>query len=360
MKKVLAIALVIVLASVAYNKYVNSDIVKIVGSRSSQEVSDSACTPTTGEIEEDIFGLHMWGPYNTHPKTLVAIDDLNTSWVYESIHWPTVEADRDELRIKEEYDRFFLEMARRDMNLVISLGNYWPTWITDSEDLKSQMREMVEAVVLRYKPNGEFAQENGLDDFGVRYWEIINEPNYPCCGWGARGAEQPVDSALYAELLSEVNSAIRQADPQAVILFGGLSSGHTYYDPLLYLEEVYTHGAGECFDVVAFHPYDHVNDFAGVVADLRSVMLRYGDAKKPVWFTELGEPSLTGGGDKYSQIEVFEKSVAQMDVVSAFFWFSLHDFSDTETWGVLDADFNPREPIYSAVKEHIQKKREDL
>jgi hypothetical protein len=314
------------------------------------------CTPTKATIAENVFGVHVWGPYQTHPKTLNALDDLGVDWVYNAFYWPTLEAEKDVYGIRH-YDAFFLEMAQRGISPLMNVGNYWPTWINDADELKTELYQLVQILAARYKPGGAFAQEHNLGNFGVQYWEVINEPNYPCCGWGSHGANEPVDTALYVELLSVVHKALREEDENAVILHGGLSSSNEFLSPTTFLDEIYSYGAGDCFDVVAYHPYgDHWN-FAGAVERVRNVMAEHGDVDKPVWFSELGEPLLQPTGDgQDTQIEVFEDAISQINEAQAFFWLGLHDFGEAETWGLLDNNLEPREPIYSAVKRYVKER----
>jgi len=313
----------------------------------------SQCTTTKATIAENVFGIHVWGPYQTDPKTLSALDDLGVDWAYNSFYWPMLEAEKDVYGIRY-YDDYFLALAKRGINPVMSVGNYWPTWISGPDQLKSELYELVHVLAARYKPGGTFAQEYNLGNFGVQYWEVINEPNFPCCGWGSMGANEPVNTALYAELLGVVNKALREEDENAIILHGGLSSSSDYMSPTAFLDAIYSYGAKDCFDVVGYHPYGEHRDFAGALARVKNVMAQYGDVDKPVWFSELGESRLEPTGDGMdTQIEVFDWAISQIDVVPAFFWLGLHDFGENETYGVLDNNLQPREPIYSAVKSYI-------
>ncbi|MCB9362833.1 hypothetical protein H6504_05340 [Candidatus Woesearchaeota archaeon] len=321
---------------------IDQDIIKDIQPGIDERLDFSTCIVTTGTIEEGIFGMHLHGNFLKEEKTYELIDDIGLAWVYFSFYWPTIEPEQDEDFIAS-YDYAIQELAKRNISIVASLGNYWPEWIDDSDVLTGEMAEMVKKVVHRYKPGGDFSKEYGMD-YGIGYWEIINEPNYPCCGWGVQGTEQPVNPSLYAELLYVAHQAIRDEDPEAVILLGGLSSGH--YDPLAFLEEIYSYGAKDCFDVVAYHPYGEVGRFNQSVQGLSEVMQKHRDSK-PIWFNEIGDPSLA------EQPRIFYDSVNQTQYISALFWLGFHDFGNDETWGIVDNDLTPREPMYSNVKEYI-------
>jgi hypothetical protein len=309
---------------------------------------------TSAEIDTLVFGLHVHGEHHTSQPTLNAIEDIGLKWVLNGFHWPSIEGEKNIYRISENYDQFFLEMAQRDVQVLMSVGNYWPTWLEDTEEMKEELYELTKLLVRRYKPGGDFAQENGLGNYGVRYWEMINEPNYPCCGWGPHGGQQPVNSALYAEVISVMHQAIREEFPDAFILLGGLSSGDTHQDPISFLEEVYSYGAKDAFDILAYHPYGQHQDVAAALVPIRNVMAQYGDENKPIWINEIGEPDLNSVNDEDSQVEVFDKSAEQFYEMDAFFWLGMHDFTgQNETWGILQNNQSPRQPIYDHVKAFV-------
>lgn len=315
-------------------------------------VSFQNCYLTSAFIDTNVFGMHIHGETHTHPNVLAAIDDINLSWVLNGVHWPTIEPDKDNYNL-EAYDDFMVQMANRNENLILSIGNYWPLWIEDSEQLKIEIAEMTKRVVKRYKPNGEFSQENGFGNYGCSYWELINEPNLPCCGWGYHGANQPVNSALYAEIVSVMHEAIRQEDPNAKIVLGGLSSSNEHQGPIAFLDDLYSYGAINAFDIIAYHPYGEHNDLSIPLAAIEAKMQEYGD-QKPIWITEIGEPNLNDNDPvKDSQVEVFNAIVAQDDLVPAIFWLGLVDLPINQTWGILDGNLTPRQPIYDSVQVYL-------
>lgn len=314
-------------------------------------VSFEYAEQTDAEIDTLVFGLHIHGEHQTSQPTLNAIDDIELKWVLNGFHWPTVEGEKDIYRIAENYDQFFLEMAQRDVQVLMTVGNYWPTWLEDTDELKDEIYELTKLLVRRYRPGGDFSQENGLGNYGVRYWEMINEPKYPCCGWGPHGGEQPVNSALYAEIISRMHRAIREEDPNAFIILGGLSSGNTHQDPVSFLDEIYSYGAKDAFDIVAYHPYGQHNDISAALVPIKNIMAQYGDANKPIWINEIGEPDLISLNGEDSQVEVFDTSASQFNEMDAFFWLGMHDFEgQNETWGILENNQTPRQPIYNRVK----------
>ena len=157
---------------------------------------------------------------------------------------------------------------------------------------------------------GSFAPPDNLADYAnfartlvsrykgrIRFYQVWNEPNiYP--EWG----NQNVDPEGYTKLLCAAYSAIKQADPDAVVISGALAptdelSGRDFND-FLFLTRMYRDGAGKCFDILSMQGYglwsgptDHRmrplvvnyarNEF------IRDIMVRNGDAAKPIWISEM-------------------------------------------------------------------------
>jgi polysaccharide biosynthesis protein PslG len=132
----------------------------------------------------------------------------------------------------------------------------------------------------------------------VQYYQLWNEPNiYP--EWG----ERDVDPAGYAKLLAAGAAAAREACPGVTIVSAALAQntepGGKNMDDLKYLEGLYAAGWQKDFDVLAVQafglftgPTDHrvSRDRAnfGRMLLSRDLMVRHGDAAKPVWITEMG------------------------------------------------------------------------
>ncbi len=139
---------------------------------------------------------------------------------------------------------------------------------------------------------------------GVHAWEIWNEPNTP-------GFWLPAPSVKdYSDLLKATYTAIKIADPSAVVVTGGLSPAATSgsdISPADFLAGLYKEGAGDYFDAVGMHPYSYPvspstykiwnawSQMSLTPTNLRGIMTANGDSKKAIWMTEFGAP--TGGPD---------------------------------------------------------------
>lgn len=119
----------------------------------------------------------------------------------------------------------------------------------------------------------------------IKYWEMVNEPNH-LSFWG--GLEP--NAQEYRALIKKVYPALKKANPDAVILYGGLAG-----TPTTYMNETFKDGGANCFDVMNIHTYSW-NALPEVslisrIQDTRRVMKRYGIGDKPIWITEMGNAS---------------------------------------------------------------------
>ena len=158
---------------------------------------------------------------------------------------------------------------------------------------------------------GAHAPPDDLDDFvnyavavaeryrgRIRHYQIWNEPNiYP--EWG----NQPIDPAAYADLLCRAYTALKTADPEIVVISGAIAptialDGSRDLSDLVFLQALYDNGGGDCFDVLSAQGYGL---FSGPTdrrlratsvnvarhTYYRDIMVRNGDAHKPIWLSEV-------------------------------------------------------------------------
>jgi hypothetical protein len=241
---------------------------------------------------------------------------------------------------------------------VLGLLTYTPAWAhppgasdhhppTDPGDFAQFAAEAVR----RFRP------------LGVRTWEIWNEPNVAFF-W-----EPAPDPAEYADLLVAAYDAIKAADPDAIVLTGGLAPASDEPDgsrvaPVSFLERVYAAGAGDHFDAVAHHPYSFPalpldatgdNMFVDVTPRLYEVMRENGDGNKEIWGTEMGAP--TGGGLTTNFVAEYVTEAYEgwrdWSFTGPLLWYSYRDAGSDpdepeDNFGLVRADYTPKEPALSA------------
>jgi hypothetical protein len=235
--------------------------------------------PLTPEHESDpAAGIHT---IRADDHLLQLARDGGFAWMIQLLSWQEVEPVPGESFW--EYSDWLVRAARHyGLDLVLRLDQL-PEW-ADLGD-SSQYAAFVRRVANRYRGR-------------VAAYVIWNEPNL-----AVEWAGLSPDPTGYAKLLCAAHTAIREADPQALVISAGLApTNHTddsALDDRLYLKAMYAAGSARCFDVLGIHPYgfayspddphgahDGLN-FARLV-DLRAIMVEQGDGDKPVWATELG------------------------------------------------------------------------
>lgn len=219
---------------------------------------------------------------------------------------------------------------------------------------------------------------------GVHTFEVWNEPNLP-----GYWAPKP-DPAAYGRLLAAASASIKQANPGAQVIFGGMAASRpTIPDGLISPQDFLTAacvvGAHRVVDAIGFHPYTYPQKaspqgswwlIAKTATSLRSILTYYGAPFMPVWVTEYGAPtggpgpvwdgtgSAPAGSDHTS--EAWQAAIAT-DVVSlaaadpnvaVLIWYSGTDLSATdqttpENWfGYRRADGTAK-PAFAALQAAI-------
>jgi hypothetical protein len=203
---------------------------------------------------------------------------------------------------------------------------------------------------------------------GLHDWEIWNEPN------AAKFYKPVPDAGRYAALLKAAGAAIREVDPAATILTGGLAPTDEVRDgagrvtkvpPLDFLSQVYAAGAGSSFDAVGWHPYTFprlpgtANDLDawfqlyGTATNLRAIMEANGDGAKKVWATEFGahtDPQGEGYVTEARQASILDQGISLWRSLSWAGPMFVYRYQDTGTdqsdreqfFGLVRADGTPK------------------
>lgn len=137
----------------------------------------------------------------------------------------------------------------------------------------------------------------------IASYEIWNEPNGVMF-------YAPVSASGYTEMLKAAYTAIKAANPDAVVLAGSLGATTNVngisVTPQRFLEQMYAAGAAGYFDALSYHPYHYTLPFsagAGTtntpleqVKALYDLMVANGDGDKQIWATEYGTATTPGWG----------------------------------------------------------------
>ncbi len=323
--------------------------------------------------------------------SLQLISDAGFQWIRQQFPWEDIEIygkgdywdhqwDRSAW---EKYDRIVDMAEEYGIEIIARLDNppAWsrevgnaPGWSMAPPDDFEDYGDFVYAVVSRYKGR-------------IRYYQIWNEPNiYP--EWG----DQPVDPEGYVELLQIAYRRAKEADPDCVIVAAGLAQTIEYASPelgprnlsdLVYLERMYEAGVQGYFDAMGAMVYGlwtgpndrrtspERTNFARATL-LREIMVRHGDADKPIWATEVGWNALPAdfaGTPLYGRVtpeqqaryalEAYERAAREwpwMGVMNYWFFRRPSDAEREQAWyyfRMVEPDFELL-PVYHAMQELMQ------
>lgn len=230
--------------------------------------------------------------------------------------------------------------------------------------------DYVGAVVARYKGR-------------IKYYQIWNEPNiYP--EWG----NQRVNPEDFAKLLCLAYDRAKSIDPNVVIVAAALAptvaqDGRDLSD-LIFLQRMYGAGGGRCFDVAAAQGYGlwsgpgdtRLSPLETNVARhtlMRDIMVRNGDARKPIWLSEVNwnavpdQPDKIAGVGRYGMVSLEDQARYVPEVIararrdwpwvgamSIWFFKPASDAGRNDSsyyFRMVEPDFTPL-PLYEAMKEH--------
>lgn len=344
-------------------------------------------TPTPGAERPSIVGAELF--QLTKAGGLQAALDAGVHWVrYGAFDWDRIEPERTEPPTYhwEVVDEAGLARAA-DLGLeVIAVVRFAPEWAQGipghacgpiDEEAYGAWVEFLTALVARYS----------APPYSIRYWELGNEPDidptlvgkrniYGC--WG-NAEDEYYGGGTYAEMLKHAYPAIKDADPNAHVLIGGLLLDCDPRDPEAcqwgshkdlpprFLEGILVHGGGPYFDIVSFHAYaryapeqpQKMTNFTWpgsvtVVPEkaqfIREVLSKYGFGNKPLMNTETALQCTTASVDCYEGQAMYAPK-AYGDAMSLGLQAQVY-YAITTNWyntGLLNQDLTPK-PVYNAYK----------
>jgi hypothetical protein len=312
------------------------------------------------EAPDSLLGVQLFQSFQQ--EEAVKADQMGTRWVRLPIKWASIEPVNltpENYTWRSNFDDWLAQLSARNIQVILTLSKNPPwaaTYAGGPIDLAGvgELVEFLTAAVARY----------GAPPYNVKHWEIYNEPDngiefYGQFGWGYWGH----DPEAYAQLLAAIYQPMKDADPEAQIVFGGLaydnwtSQGGPFVEE--FLDEVLKNNGGDYFDVMNFHYYPTFRanweaygpGIIGKATYLRDKLRSYG-VDKPFICSEasMWSDELHGGSHELQSRyvpQLFTRSMAAN--LETTIWFQLLDDEEPDSWkyGLLNADLSPK-PAYSA------------
>lgn len=279
------------------------------GATLAQRESNPPQPPTGDYIRAQRLGIaHISAvTEDTNPERYAQALNLGAGWNRWPIYWNMVETapgawdwtgyDRqvsDDLAYGLQINAILIGRPEFHADHNRISGLYAPIY-ADGSDLpgpgkmlnpENPWARFVHEAVMRYQPGGILAQSGALPPgAGIRIWEVWNEPDHRPFWRGT-----PED---YARLLKVAYIVIKQADPQAQVMFGGLlyTGGFNWLAAVLnvYINDPSAESNHWFMDIVAVHSYADPWRSGWLVLVVRETLIAFG-LRRPIWLNETGVP----------------------------------------------------------------------
>jgi hypothetical protein len=229
--------------------------------------------------------LYAWDPrpelgigvHQMTPEHIDLVKALGIRLVRHTLYWSQIETTATPGQYAPEALEHWDDLVRRCdaagiLLVVVVHGNAPGCSFATRQESYRRFAAFMGAMAARYR--------------SIRYWELWNEMDSAFTDlFGAQdGLPLRERGRLYAEMLKLAYPAIRQANPQALVLTGGMTDWDEFP------EGIYEGGGREVFDIMNIHTYGVpiVWAFVDRGMKVRALMQRHGDAHKPLWNTEFG------------------------------------------------------------------------
>ena len=297
------------------------------------EVLTSTTTTTTTlsskKFSSDSIGVHAylgyapWYDAERWEDITAKLAGTGADWVRTQILWSNVQPDGPETWNWSIYDEFLSIFNDYNLNIVVTV-RFIPLWAVDNEcdvaddkKIKACPPEnltyweiFLTELVNRYGTNGRNY---------VKYWEIRNEPDLKTDWYG--------NMTEYYKLLSTAYDTIKEADPNAKILIGGMSGWRKdRIEELLSMPDV-----GEYFDILNFHIYPRLGTPSEIIEYYQNQLEINNIDKKPIWVTETNPQK----SNEEKQIDILKDWYEEIFNAGAekVFYFSILNWCKGELWG---------------------------
>jgi hypothetical protein len=249
------------------------------------------------------YGIHafLWWKPDTALRDLGLINDMGFNWVKQNFPWREIEGIAKGQFDWYRTDYIVEEVEKAGLKLIVRLDRQ-PFW---SEPTDNQWQD--NGPPGNYQDFGDFCGAVAARYRGrIGAYQVWNEPNLDR-EWGMR----PPDPAAYTELLKACYTAIKAADPEAIVISAGLAPTGTDSAQAMpdtkFLQGMYDAGAAAYFDVLGVNAPGYkappeldpaaaeAEEYGGGrwfafrhVEDLRALMVANGDGAKQAAILEMG------------------------------------------------------------------------
>lgn len=253
------------------------------------------------------------------------VKELGLSRLRVSFSWSNYQPSPGQFANLDWLHDFVDLAAEYDITLMPYLC-YGASWATEHGEWNDPPKDYQYWYDYVYRMVSEFKDK-------IDIWELWNEQDHHM--WWTGTIEE------FAKLLEVGAQAVRDANPDATVVMGGITSPNTGY-----VERLLELGASEHFDVLPVHSYHESWNSAAVesyitrwgspfnaIADL---LAEKGDSQ-PIWMNEIGYPTVDGKTEE-DQASFIRRAVATLlatEDISLISWYEIKDLPIDFHLGVI-------------------------
>ncbi len=307
------------------------------------------------QIPNDYYGVHASEltevPMTTLSRIATMLDSANVRWVRLVFPWKDIQSTPTQWQWGDLRQR--LDTLRSHNFKILAILYKVPDWASSAASGTNPL------LVPFYAPRDTLEWITYIDSTVrkfkdiVSHWEIWNEPD-----GGFFYAPVPGTKHIkYVEVLRTAYRTIKNVDPTATVLIGGLTSQIGFYPKRAFLDSIFARGAADYFDVMNVHFYRYDDNPVGVV---KSILTQY-NKNAPVWVTETNNSRWLLPNN--TEQRAADSLAAWLNHIrttetAKIFWFNLTDFSasgeaDSTAWGLFKNITYEPTLVYTAYKNYI-------
>ena len=223
-----------------------------------------------------VLGLELEEYWNTELLNLAT--QAGVDWIRRNgVVWQNIEAVEGvrDWSVMAPIESEMIQLSQRNVKLILIVRGV-PDWAkTEAGHVCGPIAQAKFSAFASFM--GELVERYSRPPFNVRYWELGNEPDFPYSdrdiSFGCWGdvTDDYYGGGYYGEMLKVIYPAMKEANPEAQVLIGGLLMDCDPRNPpegkdctgSKFLEGIIRSGAGSAFDGVSYHSYDYYNGFLG-------------------------------------------------------------------------------------------------
>ena len=269
------------------------------------------------------------GYADSYPSTAAELMSRNgMKWIRRGIRWSWVELEKGKYTVPDEEDAYVTAAYEKGLDILytVSAANvlYDNGETPHSDEAVQAFANFAAYMAQHYKGK-------------VKYIEVWNEYNAQTFN------KQMLGTDVYVKILKATYNAVKAVDPTIRIV--GIDCSGFDFDCI---RGVLENGGGDYMDIVSIHPYPFdktkydETETIQKFQTLKGIMEEFGIEDKPIFFTEAGMSSCTGGYTEREQANaliMFNAVMRAYDMCDAFMMYCFYDGTSPDerehNWGLV-------------------------